>query len=159
MYLLQKNYETIVVPQKSHLVVVAILPSSPDKDINRFKQLIQEVIRNINQKSKEPKWELKILSQDTEDRSPSQNYSTIYGADIVIAECSEKKANVFYMVGLAHAFGRPVCSCYREKLGQRVDIPFNVHGRQSLTYSISTVSKQKAFQNKLKEWIKKYEQD
>ena len=157
MYVLQKKQKTVFVPKSTRLVVAVITPSTPHNEIVRFTQIVREVIELINRDFAEPKWDITVLSQVSGERSPSLNYSSIYNADIIIAECSEKKPNVFYMIGLAHAFGRPVCSCYKVKPGQNADIPFNVHGRQSLTYSLTTTGLQKEFKNNLKEWIKKYE--
>lgn len=155
MYILQKNNKTIMNPKNAKLLAVIIVPSTLHS--KRFIQIVKNVIECSNRDSPEPKWDIRVLNQNLEDRSPSLNYITIYNADIIIAECSDKKPNVFYMIGLAHAFGRPVCSCYKIIPGKNVDIPFNVHGRQSLTYSLSTMEHQKKFMNNIKEWIKKYE--
>jgi len=32
----------------------------------------------------------------------------IFGADLIIADCTEKNANVFYEIGLAHVIAKPV---------------------------------------------------
>ena len=152
LYILPKCYSLESKSETSCKTMVLLIPSCPKKEINRFKQLIIETINN-----KKNIWNLIILNSSLKDRSPQTNYSLIYSSDVVIAECTEKKPNIFYLIGLAHAFGKPVCSCYRVRNGQNADIPFNVHGRQSLNYSLSTVKQQKIFQNDLKEWIKRYE--
>ena len=159
MYILQKVYNEIT-PSEDAYTAVLILPSTPPNEMTRFAQLVQSVFKALNEESRDNKsWVLKVLNQNEQDRSPESNYSCIYNADIVIAECSEKKPNVFYMIGIAHAVGRPVCSCYKIVADQKADIPFNVYGRQSMMYSLSTIGHQKDFKKHLTEWIKQYEKN
>lgn len=154
MYFLQKIYkEKIDIKSDEKHTVVVILPSTPKNKMIRFEELIKEVIAKINCDLENGVWEYKVLSWKLINRSPIDNYKYIYNSDVVIAECTEKKPNVFYMIGLAHALGRPVCLCYRTNNEQPIDIPFNVYGRQSLTYSLSTIGFQKELQLKLKRWL------
>lgn len=157
MYILQKTYNEETTAKGDDRIAVFILPSAPQSDMTRFEQIIKDMKKEINKESGRSKWTFKILNAKAGNRTPSDNYSLIYNANVVIADCSEKKPNVFYMIGLAHALGRPVCSCYLIKSGKNLDIPFNVHGRQNLTYSLATVEKQKEFKDKLMEWVRQHE--
>lgn len=157
MYVLQKNYEVTSNSEVNRRLVVVITPSDPHQEITRFIQLAREVVKDINDETKGEKWKIQVLNQSDEERSPASNFNAIYDSEVIIAECTEKKPNIFYMIGLAHALGRHVCSCYKVKDGEKADIPFNVQGRQSLTYSISTTRNQKEFRYELKDWIKKHE--
>ena len=156
MYIFQKTYSKIE-SEGNERTLVMLLPSSHQLEMNRFVQIVNDVINQLNRNRSGSPWSLVTLSRNTSERSPAHNYSAIYTADMIIAECSDKKPNVFYMLGLAHSIGVPVCSCYREIQGQNIDIPFNVHGRQSLTYSLATVSHQRELKKQLKDWITKYE--
>ena len=151
MYILHKNNNINLHNEITQPLIAVILPSTPKKGMVRFKEIINETVNDS--------WKVQFLSYIDNERSPSKNTNTIYNANIVIAECTQKKPNVFYMIGLAHAFGHPVCSCYRVEQGGNADIPFNVHGRQSLTYSLTTIKEQEEFKNNLKNWIKNYEQN
>lgn len=158
MYIFQKTYQDLSIKEKD-LSVVLLLPSSAQQEMVRFSQIVENAIREINKTRTRNLWSLRILSHNTNDRSPANNFSEIYNAKVIIAECSEKKPNVFYMLGLAHAVGTPVCSCYRLARDHNIDIPFNVHGRQSLTYSLVTTKYQQELKNQLIEWILKNEEN
>lgn len=157
MYIFQrtyKDYDNLKSVNSEPHTLVLILPSTPQAEMVRFAQIVQTCVKKINISAPQKNWEVQILNCRNENRSPNYNYDVIYKADIVIAECSDKKPNVFYLLGLSHAIGRDVCSCYKTVDGGSVDIPFNVHGRQSMTYSLATISQQKEFESKLTEWIK-----
>ena len=158
MYIFQKTYRDLNVNEKE-LSVVLLLPSSTQPEMVRFSQIVDGAIREINKNRRNNLWSLRILSHNTSDRSPSDNFSALYNARLIIAECSEKKPNIFYMLGLAHAVGTPVCSCYRSIQGSSIDIPFNVHGRQSLTYSLVKTRYQQELKDQLIDWILKYEEN
>ena len=158
MYIFQKAYKKV--KEKDGTLTAVLLLPSPPNEYRRFKEVVKEVIMQLNEERESNPWRLKILSRDTSERSPESNYSDIYNADVIIAECSEKKPNIFYMLGLAHATGVPVCSCYRiAEKGDEIDIPFNVHGRQSLTYIVSDIQSQYLLNQHLKEWIIKNEKN
>ena len=159
MYIFQKTYTNITQPKEDALTAVLLLPSSPQNEMVRFAQIVESAFQQLNASKTSNPWELQVLSLTTSERSPCFNYSAIYNADIIIAECTYKKPNIFYMLGLAHATGVPVCSCYKTVDGQTVDIPFNVHGRQSLSYSLKTISLQQELKNRLQEWVVKNEQN
>lgn len=153
MYISQKNYNITdrADEEKQNYRLVVILPSNLENPryMPRFEQLIRECVRETAHKN----WEVSVLNYKDTDRTPKNNYISIYYADAIVVECSDKKPNVFYMLGLAHASGRPVCACYQNRAD--VEIPFNVHGRQSMTYSISNMESQAVFKKDFKEWLNK----
>ena len=157
MYIFQKNYGQNEIPEKEKLLAVVITPSTPKQMITRFQQIVKETFEKINNNSPDHKWELRFLNKDYGSRTANSNYSSIYYSNVIIAECTEQKPNIFYLIGLAHACGKPVCSCYMISGGKKANIPFNVHGRQNLIYSINTVDKQHKFSDNLKDWIIHYE--
>ena len=160
MYIFQRTYkncESIADGESNSRKLVVILPSAPQAEMQRFVQIISQCIHKINAKATGAKWQVVALSSKDGARTPLHNYDAVYQADLVIAECTDKKPNVFYLVGLAHALGRSVCSCYRLVGSGDVDIPFNVQGRQSMTYSLSTIPQQIELENRLIEWIKNYD--
>lgn len=160
MYIFQKTYTNIKM-KSNELSIVLLMPSEPQQLMNRFAELVKSAIEELNNDETPAVWSLNILSKIPADRSPNNNYSAIYNADLLIAECTEKKPNVFYMLGIAHATGIPVCSCYRKrnKDDRTVDIPFNVHGRQSLAYSLADGEKQDFFKKELVKWIREHEKN
>lgn len=153
MYIFQKNYqrlENLRFSDKPHSTAVIIVPSEPKTTITKFTQLVQKSIGAANdQRDELNKLEMKALNS----RNAGDNYIAIYEADFIIAECTDQKANVFYMLGLAHAAGRSVCACYRETKTKTPNIPFNVQGRQSMTYSLTDLSLQDKFMRGLTKWI------
>ena len=130
-----------------------IVPTEPELRIERFVEIVESIFEEVNVSSNGPSWELRRLNVCKEIRTPENNYSEIYNSDLIIIECTDKKPNIFYMLGLAHSCGLPVCCCYCNTRESRATIPFNVHGRQSLTYSISSFEDQRKWANELREWI------
>lgn len=158
MYIFQKNFcfDDIMKKQEPGRRLVVILPSQKEKKIGRLKQLIRECVKELNKETGDSeKWRILFLNHEDPSRTPDKNYALIYLADAVIAECTDNKENVFYLMGLAHACGRPVCACYEVDEGKHVEIPFNVHGRQSLKYSLKAIEKQQKMKTHLKEWLAK----
>lgn len=157
MYIFQKNYqklENLQFSDKPRRIAVVIVPSEPRNNIAKFLQLVQKSINAVNeQRDASNKLEMKILSRKHGQKNAWDNYIAIYEADFIIAECTDQKANVFYMLGLAHAAGRSVCACYREKKEETPKIPFNVQGRQSMTYNLKDMPHQEKFVGGLTKWI------
>lgn len=54
----------------------------------------------------------------------------IWGADLIIADCTEKNANVFYEIGIAHVVGKPVVLITRS----HDDIPSDIKHLDYITY-------------------------
>lgn len=154
MYISQKNYKITgrINEESQSYKLVVILPSDNDgsRHMERFEELINEcaACENVNKK-----WEVIVLNHKNVDRTPEKNYISIYYADAIVIECSKKKPNIFYMLGLAHASGRPVCACYLDS--DDIEIPFNVHGRQSMTYSINSSKSQNVFKEDFIGWLNK----
>ena len=136
-----------------HHRALLIVPSKPELRINRFIEIVESTFEKINFSRQNLVWGLRQLNLNTEMRSPERNYSEIYNSDLAIIECTDKRPNIFYMLGLVHSCGLPACCCYCNTSETRASIPFNVHGRQSLTYSISSFEEQRKWANELREWI------
>ncbi len=151
MYVIQKTYNKKNIELSNNRNIVVVVPSASSLEIKKFNELVREAVNEYNNDNE--KYELIFLNNSDTERSAEKNFEKIYNATIVIAECTEKKPNVFYLLGIAHSIGKPVCSCYKIKNDSVLDIPFNVHGRQSVTYTLKTMSLQKEFKEKLKEWI------
>jgi hypothetical protein len=59
--------------------------------------------------------------------------TSIEGADVVLADLTQKNANVFYEVGICHALQKPVLL-----LAQSIeDVPFDLRHRRVLLYEYS----------------------
>ena len=162
MYIIQKTYkqcDKFENKEKNSLKVALVLPSTePPLIITHFRRMVQECIDKINDeiRSGEPELEVMILNHNTKERSPIYNYNAIYRSDVVITECTEHKPNIFYLLGIAHAIGKPVCCCYNRATGTDKiadDIPFNVHGRQSLVYDTEFTDKQDKFKKDIIDWL------
>lgn len=164
MYVMQRNYTDIdrlktagASAENKRTIVVIVSRSGAERKADRFKSIIEESVAAVNEETlKKTPWEVRFLDNTDPQRTPADNYMAIYEASLVIAECTGKKKNVFYMLGLAHAMGRPVCACYAD---EGADIPFNVHGRQSMSYSTRTTDLQRDFGRKIKEWVLSYERN
>ena len=158
MYTIQNTYHNLknreVDENQSFLAV--IVPSSPVNEINRFLQLVKSAVYKINQTSKR-KWNIVELDFKVGERNAEDNFNKLFNTDLVIAECTDKKPNVFYMVGLCHTLGCKVCSCYRKKPDEEIDIPFNVHGRQSIIYALNSIQAQEEFEKHIIDWINCYD--
>lgn len=63
-------------------------------------------------------------------------WKALRSSRIVIAELSEKNANVFYEVGLAHALGKPVITITRNEQ----DVPFDLKALRYLYYDTNNPS-------------------
>ncbi len=167
MYVMQRNYTDMgrlkaagAPAEEKRTIVVIVSRSGAERKAEKFKSIIEKNVALVNAKApEETPWEVRFLDNMDAQRTPADNYMAIYTASLVIAECTEKKKNVFYMLGLAHAIGRPVCACYEKRSGEKADIPFNVHGRQSMSYSTATTEYQEDFGQRIKEWVIKYERN
>ncbi len=148
MYIFQKTYKEDENSPESD--VVLILPHS-SVHIAKFEKI---AMRSINDASHGKRLSYTVLSGKSEDRTPDSNYNIIYRAKKVVIEATDGKANIYYMMGLAHALGKQVCVCYMEKGDTALEIPFNVHGRQSVQYSLVTLEEQEKLKSKLTEWLR-----
>jgi hypothetical protein len=60
-----------------------------------------------------------------------QIWSAIYHCGVVVADCTDRNANVFYEIGIAHTVGRPVVL-----LAQGIeDVPFDVRHLRTILYA------------------------
>ncbi len=60
---------------------------------------------------------------------------SIYEADIILCEMSERNPNVFYELGLAHAIGKPAILVARKE----DDIPFDLRHIRTVIYDVSSL--------------------
>jgi hypothetical protein len=60
-------------------------------------------------------------------------WSGIYGAQMVVADCTGRNPNVFYEIGLAHVLGRPVILITQSK----DDVPFDVKHIRYIHYTFT----------------------
>ncbi|KKK66434.1 hypothetical protein LCGC14_2964150, partial [marine sediment metagenome] len=60
-------------------------------------------------------------------------WSAIYHSRLVVADCTNRNANVFYEIGLAHAIGRPVILT-TQKLK---DVPFDLRQIRCIEYEFT----------------------
>jgi hypothetical protein len=70
---------------------------------------------------------------------------SIYEADIILCEMSERNPNVFYELGLAHAIGKPAILIARKE----DDIPFDLRHIRTVIYDVSLLD----WKKKLKKGI------
>jgi hypothetical protein len=54
----------------------------------------------------------------------------IYGARLVIADCTDKNPNVFYEIGMAHTIGKPVILITQKQQ----DVPFDLQSTRYIRY-------------------------
>lgn len=151
---MQKTYQDIKLLNKKKYSAVLMFPSEPEKRMARFREIVENAFEEIGVKSND-NWELIILDS-SHRKTPDDTFEEIYNANLIIAECTDTRPNIFYMMGLAHGFGHPVCACY---MTSDIDskVPFNVSGRQRLNYSINTVEQQDILKKNIINWIKDYE--
>jgi hypothetical protein len=133
-----------------------------------FVRIVKTVIEELNKTIQIGTWALKLINVNNKELK--KDCETLYNADIAIVECTRKDANVFYMLGMAHALGCLVCPCFRAdtveekaegntETGKKaardtgIKIPFDVHGRQSLIYRVVNIEDQEDLKEKLINWI------
>jgi hypothetical protein len=61
----------------------------------------------------------------------------IQDADLIVAEITKDNLNVYYEIGYAHAFGKPVILLVQKREGRQPDIPFDLRGIRYQSYSFS----------------------
>ena len=75
-------------------------------------------------------------------------WSLINNSDLIICDCTDQKANVFYELGVAHALGKKVmCITQNEK-----DIPFDIERIRYIKYDY-TPRGMKEFETRLKKYL------
>jgi hypothetical protein len=57
-------------------------------------------------------------------------WQAIYGAQVIIAECTGRNPNVFYKIGIAHTLGRPVVLISQDLN----DVPFDLGHLRTIVY-------------------------
>ena len=81
-------------------------------------------------------------------------WSGISHAGLIIADCTDKNANVFYELGIAHAIGKPVILITQ----QSREIPFDIGQIRHIAYEY-TPPGMKAFESRLRATIEEINQD
>ena len=76
-------------------------------------------------------------------------YSAIYHADLLIADCTGKNANVFYELGMAHMLGKTAILIAQS----RDDFPFDIAHLRSITYTTTPEGMQQ-FETELEKTIR-----
>jgi hypothetical protein len=68
-----------------------------------------------------------------------ETWSALCAADVVIADCTGRNANVMYELGIAHTLGKPVLM-----ISQSVaDTPFDINHRRMIAYEASRLGLQR----------------
>lgn len=150
--------DSFIVPHKQalpeeqhHAVVVYAKSDNPEENmrISTFVSIVSLTLEAMN--NPDCQWDLnKVNVCEGNIRS---DCSTVFYSDIIIVDCSSDNSNVFYILGLAHAYGCRVCQCYDKK--NQTPIPFNVRGRQGLKYTVNGSDGQEELKKNLQGWIKR----
>jgi hypothetical protein len=112
-------------------------PAKPDQPAEVFvlmpfktelKSVYENHIKNLGQKLG-----ITVLRADeryTTKAFINKVWDGIFGADLIIADCTEKNANVFYEIGMAHVVGKPVVLITRS----HDDIPSDIKHLDYIIY-------------------------
>ncbi len=75
-------------------------------------------------------------------------WSAIFASRLVIADCTNRNANVFYELGVAHTLGKPTILITQDIK----DVPFDVQGKRFIEYK-NNAAGLKHLQNQLQDFI------
>jgi hypothetical protein len=111
----------------------------------RADDVLKHVLRSIS------KGLLDIVRADEVDEPgtiTSDIIARLYNADLVIADLTGQNANVFYEVGLRHAFNKPIVQICQD--GEK--LPFDIMAERTVFFDISDIASVAAAKEKIQKY-------